>query len=597
MTPPAGRTDARAWSATCGHIARRDRTCQSEPMNLSRLTTALRSAEHLEAGARAALAILLDDVTARLPGAAVLRGMVHLRPGGAYQGLVVAERDRSGPAPDLVPSASAWQALSADPRPMVIDVPLARARTLGGELKPEARRRFSLRTTQTIARLRSRMTTLLLVVPMLSLDGTLLGTVSIELNTDSARLTPQQIDACAAHTSALCDVLALALPLLPVQHAAPERDPLMPVVGQRMSQVLRLLGVFAQQDETLLLSGATGVGKSQLAVWCHGRSMVRSGPLETVVLSTLPEEMQLPSLFGWKRGAFTGAVRDAPGAVARANGGTLFIDEIDKLSPRAQAGLLQLLESRQYRPVGDPGPLKTASIRFIIGTNTDLAVAVEEGRFLEDLFFRINVLPVEIPALSERTDEIGEWVTFMLRRRHRKSGMAGSAVASPAALTLLAEQPWPGNLRQLNNAVRRAYAVALADVTGDTMTIQHRHVAQALSMDLARRRPAGGAAPAEGMLPALEAAGQALLAALKEREADDREQVFLLADAFSALLLHLALQETGDLKAAYTLLGRGGLVSSRSHHKDFRRRMARLRGIYTQLGLPVDAAMAASMAL
>ncbi len=562
-------------------------------MKLPELTAALRDARHFEPGARAALSVILDGIAADLPGAAVLRGMVHLRPGGAYQGLVIVERGGPAPSPDLVPSASAWQVLSVDPRPLIIDVARATARTLGGEPHPDARRLLSLRTTQTIARLRSRLTTLLLVLPLRGTAQRLLGTLSVELNTDAARPDPARLDEAAAHAAALADVLALALPLLPVQPAAAPADPLMPVVGEKMGRVLRLLGVFAQQDETLLLSGATGVGKSQLAAWCHGRSPGRAGPLESVVLSTLPEELQLPSLFGWKRGAFTGAVKDAPGAVAQADGGTLFIDEIDKLSPRAQAGLLLLLESHQYRPVGDPGPLKTARVRFIIGTNADLAAAVAEGRFLEDLFFRINVLPVEIPTLAERADEIAGWVDFMLQRRHRKSGLPGAVVIQPDAAALLSAEPWPGNLRQLNNAVRRTYAVALADLAGDAPVITRRHVEQALSMDLARpRTPVAG-----GLLPTLDAACLALLAEIQRRTPDEREQVFLLADTFSALLLHRALVETGDLKAAYSLLGREGLVSARSHHKDFRRRMARLKEVLDALSLPMDPELARSAEL
>ena len=146
--------------------------------------------------------------------------------------------------------------------------------------------------------------------------------------------------------------------------------------------------------------------------------------------------------------------------------------------------------------------------------------------------------------------------------------------------------------------MRRAYAVALADVTSGAMTIQQRHVAQALSMDLARRKRTGSASSLpEGMQPTLESAGQALLAEIKRRTEGDREQLFQLSDAFSALLLHYALQETGDLKAAYTLLGRGGLVASRSHHKDFRRRMARLKEIYESLALTVGPELAKSMSL
>lgn len=570
-------------------------------MNLSSLTATLRRAQTFEDGARAALELVLPWLEGELTGARALRGMIHLRPGGVYRGLVVLERQTNAQIPDLVPSASAWQALSRDPRPMVIDVAKASARVPGDVEQIDTKPLFSMRTTQTIARLRSRMATLMLALPLQGNDDVLLGVVSIELNTEALRAQPGVVDACTTQLQGFVDIIALALPNLPVQTApapthAEKPDPMMPVVGEKMRQVLRLLRVFAQQDETLLLSGETGVGKSQLAQWCHAQSAVRSGPLEAVVLSTLPEEMQLPSLFGWKRGAFTGAVKDSPGAVLRAQGGTLFIDEIDKLSPRAQAGLLQLLESRQYRPVGDPGRLKTADVRFIVGTNIDLAVAVQEGRFLEDLFFRINVLPVQIPSLAQRLDEIPGWVNFMAQRRHRKSGMRGALIITEGASALLSAQPWPGNLRQLNNAVRRTYAVMLADgVAKDgRLRLQQRHVEQALSMDLARQRAPTASPPPAGLVPALDAAAQALLDALAQHP-DQRESIFLLADAFSALVLHHARVQAGDIKDAYVRLGREGLVSSRSHHKDFRRRIKRLGDLLVKLGLPVDETLAASL--
>ena len=115
----------------------------------------------------------------------------------------------------------------------------------------------------------------------------------------------------------------------------------------------------------------------------------------------------MAELFGWRKGAFSGAVKDNPGCVARAEGGTLFIDEIDKLSLKAQAGLLHVLEDRTYRALGEAGSDQKANVRFIVGTNANLPEAVRRGTFREDLYYRINVLPVRVPPLDERRDEIG----------------------------------------------------------------------------------------------------------------------------------------------------------------------------------------------
>ena len=164
------------------------------------------------------------------------------------------------------------------------------------------------------------------------------------------------------------------------------QDPLLPVVGQEMSRILTYLKIFVEHNETILISGDTGVGKSRLALWCHENSVRKNGPLEVLDLSTIPEEMQMAELFGWKKGAFTSAISDHQGAIFRAEKGTLFIDEINKLSLKAQAGLLQLLESNRFRPLGDSSPTQKADIRFIIGTNIPLKILVERGAFREDLY-------------------------------------------------------------------------------------------------------------------------------------------------------------------------------------------------------------------
>src|SRR5262249_2358515 len=158
-------------------------------------------------------------------------------------------------------------------------------------------------------------------------------------------------------------------------------------------------------------------GKSRLARWCHAQSPRSSRPFETVRLLSVPEELQMAELMGWRRGAFTGAVRDTPGALARAAKGTLFIDAIDKPRPKAPAGVLGLRETRRYRPLGDNAGEQRADVRFIVSTNVDLHAAVRAGRFREDLYYRINVLPVRLPSLEERLDELPAWVEYMLLRR------------------------------------------------------------------------------------------------------------------------------------------------------------------------------------
>ncbi|MCA9701701.1 MAG: sigma 54-interacting transcriptional regulator, partial [Myxococcales bacterium] len=160
---------------------------------------------------------------------------------------------------------------------------------------------------------------------------------------------------------------------------------------------LERLRTYADLPETLLLSGPTGAGKSRLARFVHEQSRRADEPFVTLDLSAIPPTMQMAELFGWRRGAFTGAVRDHEGAAARAGAGTLFIDEIDKLSLEAQAGLLRLLEERRFRVLGASSDDLDCKARLIAGSNVDLRAAIAQGRFREDLFYRINVLVVALP--------------------------------------------------------------------------------------------------------------------------------------------------------------------------------------------------------
>lgn len=359
-------------------------------------------------------------------------------------------------------------------------------------------------------------------------------------------------------------------------------DSFLPVVGETMRPLVDMLAVFARQEETLLIAGPTGAGKSRLARWCHHIS-ARPGSFQSVDLLSVPEDLQMAELFGWKKGSFTGAVSDRKGCVALSQGGTLFIDEIDKLSMKAQAGLLHLLETRQYRVLGEPGRQYQADVRFIVGTNADLDTAVAQGRFREDLYYRIQVLPVRVPSLAERADEIADWARYMLARRHRQSAFAASVSLSPGAARWLSVQPWPGNLRQLDNLIRRSYAVALAerDANGaaSPMIIGQRHVERAAGL--------GVATSSSPLLSSLRQTARAFLAeAMRRAESGVALAPLELehAQAFAGLVLEEGLQQLGDLKETYRALGATQVLRSRNHWREYRREQDRLARLIEVLG-------------
>lgn len=319
----------------------------------------------------------------------------------------------------------------------------------------------------------------------------------------------------------------------------------------------------------MLLSGPSGAGKTRLAALCHAWSARARGPFQLVDLLGIPEEMQMAELFGWRRGAFTGAVRDHAGFVAGSNGGTLFIDEIDKLSLRTQAGLLTFMESKTFRALGDSAGVQSANVRLIVATNVDLRERVRSGAFREDLYFRISVLPVPVPPLCERADEIVPWARFMLQRCHGAGDAGHASVAFQVeAEQALARAEWPGNLRQLDNVVRRAHALARSEHTGRTkLMISLRHLEKALTCD----RPPTEAMPLAGLRRAADE--------FFARVVEGRSPVALrLEDArvFEGLVLEAGLRRVGDLAEVYRLLGAGTLVDGRNHHRHFRRELARV---------------------
>jgi two-component system response regulator AtoC len=227
----------------------------------------------------------------------------------------------------------------------------------------------------------------------------------------------------------------------------------------RFRAALRLLQKVGPKESNVLLTGDSGTGKELFARSIHALSPRRSGPFVALNCAAIPESLLENELFGHEKGAFTGADRRAPGRFELAEGGTLFLDEIGELPAGVQSKVLRVLEERTFERVGGGRTLR-ADVRLVAATNRDLAAMVESGEFRADLFFRLNVFPIELPPLRERASDIP------LLARHLLDEIAGRHRAEPprleeAAVELLAAQEWPGNVRELANVLERA--VILAD--------------------------------------------------------------------------------------------------------------------------------------
>ncbi len=234
--------------------------------------------------------------------------------------------------------------------------------------------------------------------------------------------------------------------------AAPEIE--LESVAPAMRAVLDVLPRIAAADATVLLRGENGTGKGVIARALHAGSARATRPFITVNCPTLSEELLASELFGHARGAFTGAVRDQPGRVEAADGGTLLLDEIGEISPGLQAKLLRFLQEREFERVGE-SETRRADVRILAATNRDLDADVRSGRFREDLLYRLNVVEVRLPPLRERAEDIlrlaRHFLAFFARAAKRPV-----PELSPAAAQALVAYAWPGNVRELRNAIERA---------------------------------------------------------------------------------------------------------------------------------------------
>ncbi len=227
------------------------------------------------------------------------------------------------------------------------------------------------------------------------------------------------------------------------------------IVGESpaMKNVFRRIRQAAPSDATVLISGPSGTGKELVAHAIHRLSNRAQGPFVAVECAALPETLLESELFGHEKGAFTGAVARRIGRFEAANGGTIFLDEISEISPAIQVKLLRVLESRTFQRVGSSDTLKT-DIRLVAATNRDLASFVAEGNFREDLFYRLNVVDIHLPALRERTGDVALLAARFIREFSEANGGKVTGI-TPAAMKLLEGYSWPGNVRELRNTIEK----------------------------------------------------------------------------------------------------------------------------------------------
>ena len=231
-----------------------------------------------------------------------------------------------------------------------------------------------------------------------------------------------------------------------------------------MQRLFSIIQRVAPTDASVLLTGATGTGKEVAARTIHEMSSRRNGPFVDLNCSAIPETLIEAELFGHQRGTFTGATENRSGLFEKASGGTLFLDEVDALNLSAQAKLLRVLQEKTVRRIGARANI-AIDVRIISATNCDLAQAVAAGRFRPDLYYRLRVLPIHLPELCSRGDDIRLLIEYFLKVKSEKTGLPLRHFAGPAMRALVA-YPWPGNVRELENAIEYALAIGLGDELG-----------------------------------------------------------------------------------------------------------------------------------
>ena len=232
--------------------------------------------------------------------------------------------------------------------------------------------------------------------------------------------------------------------------------------SEKMEEIFRLVDRVAPARSTVLISGESGTGKELVAKAIHEASPRVENPFVVVNCSNIPSDLLESELFGHTKGAFTGAVAAKKGFFEVADTGTIFLDEIGDLRPETQVRLLRVIQEREFTPLGETAPTKV-DVRIIAATNVDLKEAVRSGTFREDLYYRLSVVPVELPALRQRTEDILPLAQHFIRKYNVENGRQISENLSPEVLSLLETYYFPGNVRELENIIERAVVIATTD--------------------------------------------------------------------------------------------------------------------------------------
>jgi PAS domain S-box-containing protein len=260
--------------------------------------------------------------------------------------------------------------------------------------------------------------------------------------------------------------------------------------SDKMRQIFDLLPQIAQSDSTVMIRGASGTGKELLAKTIHHQSSRRDKPFIAVNCAAMPDTLIESELFGYIRGAFTDAKRDKPGRIAQADGGTLFLDEVGDLAPHVQVKLLRFLQERIYEPLGATYSTR-ADVRVISATHRSLEQMVEEGTFRQDLYYRINIMQIDLPPLCERPEDIPLLVEHFIKRFRSIKGGSIEGI-SEEALAYILDYTFPGNIRELENIIERAFILCRGN------TIRCEHLPNALVYSRHNRKENGASENGKG---------------------------------------------------------------------------------------------------
>ena len=357
-------------------------------------------------------------------------------------------------------------------------------------------------------------------------------------------IKPFNLDEVYLLVEKMREITALRGQLASVTRELREKSGVGQIIGKSpaMQEVFKLIGKVAESDVTVLLTGESGTGKELITRAIHYNSRRIGRPFVVVNCAAIPSGLLESELFGHEKGSFTGATAMKEGKFERANGGTLFLDEVAEMDRDLQAKFLRILQEKEFERVGGKETIRV-DVRIIAATSRDLDSECKQGRFREDLYYRLKVLPIHLPPLRERREDIPLLVDYFLNRFADESG-TGQKFMSPQAMSLLGSHNWPGNVRELENVVKRAALLTTSS------TILPEHLPDLLGSSDTK----GG----DGAIPSFEDLLESRLAEFVRQMCAKRkgDLYSVLLHRFERPLLHLVLKETqGNQMRAAQVLG------------------------------------------